>query len=134
MGLGDIMKGNGRIKDAGAGKDFFQFMKQKKKGSKQSSFSAWLVEQICTKIINKKNNKWNCPIWNTRLAAQPANITLSHSHDWKSGQETHAAAATRYTTRLERGSVSVVLLVTSTANDWFHPLTHYRPFNRNLLN
>lgn len=49
------MKGNGRIKDAGAGKDFFfQFMKQKKKGNKQSSFSAWLFEQICTKIINKK--------------------------------------------------------------------------------
>lgn len=72
IGLDDIMKGNGRIKDAGAGKDFFQFMKQKKKGNKQSSFSAWLLEQICIKIINKKN-KWNCPIWNTRLAAQSAN-------------------------------------------------------------
>lgn len=112
---------------------FFQFMKQKKKGNKQSSFSAWLFEQICIKIINKKN-KWNCPIWNTRLAAQPANTTLSHCHDWKPSQETHAAAATRYTTRLERGSASVVLLVRSTANDLVYPLTHYRPFNRNLLN
>lgn len=34
---------------------FFQFMKQKQKGNKQSSFSAWLFEQICIKIINLKN-------------------------------------------------------------------------------
>lgn len=33
---------------------FFQFMKQKKKGNKQRSFSAWLFEQIRIKIINKK--------------------------------------------------------------------------------
>lgn len=100
--LGDIMKGNGRIKDAGAGKDFFQFMKQKQKGNKQSSFSAWLFEQIYIKIINKKK-KWNCPIWSRQLAAQPANTTLSHRHDWKPGQKTHTAAAARGTTDLKEG-------------------------------
>lgn len=130
--LGDIMRGNGRIEDAGAGKDFFQFMKQKQKGSKQSSFSAWLFEQICIKIINKLKKEVEL----SHLEQAVGSSACKHSTEsppWLESrpENTHCCCSQR-DSRLERGADSVVLL--STINNLLYPLTYYRPFNKNLPN